>query len=178
MSQESPSPQGYQVRLCHFWGFAPLPPPPLQERWRCACVQDRGGRAWLAAALLRQSNQSWSAESDRWNIQPVTVRLALGGPSAVLFVLSTLSTLYPRKIQWAQMLVFNSPQLLIHADKTQSSIAVDWTAPLEHWRWNNKGFSHPYVQGLQARGLISITQRFSHNVWRLSDNIFYYVFPF
>lgn len=117
-----------------------LPHTPSQERWWCACVRVRGGRAWLAAALFRQSNQSWSAESDRWNIQPVTVRQALRRPSAVFFVLSVLPTLYPGKIQWAQMLVFDSPQLLIHTDKTQSSIAVDWKAPLEHWRWNNKGF--------------------------------------
>lgn len=118
-----------------------FPLPPSQERWWCACAPVRGGRAWLAGALFRQSNQSRSAESDRWNIQPVTVRQASQETRrCVFFVLSVLPSLYPGKIQWARMLVFDSPRLLIHADKTQSSIAVDWTAPLEHWRWNNKGF--------------------------------------
>lgn len=51
---------------------------------------------------------------------------------------SVLSSPYPRKIHRAWMLVFGSPQLPIHTDKTQSSLTVGWAAPPERWRCNNK----------------------------------------
>lgn len=103
MSQKSDSP----TRAVGLLGSAvpflrihlPRSHPPAGEvvtcMWKCAGLR---GRAWLATVLFCQSNQSWSWESARWNIQPVTVRRALGGRSAVfLFILLFYQALIPEK---------------------------------------------------------------------------------
>ena len=97
--------------------------------WMCAGL--RGG-AWLATVLFCQSSRSWSRESARWNIQPVTVRRALMRSGAVfLFSFCFINLLSQENPQSTDALLQWSPASHSYRQNT-SSMSVRWAAPLEH----------------------------------------------
>lgn len=123
--------------------FKVLPhPPPLQEKWWRACESVQVWVEELGLPLLcsvRASRADPGSQPDE--IFSLLQSGRLSGEEVLCFCFPPpLSTLYPGKILRAWMLVFSSPLLPIHTDKTQASLTVGWAAPLKRWRCNIQGF--------------------------------------
>lgn len=177
MSQKSDSPTravGLLSSAVPFLRIHLSSSPPVGEVVTCMrkCAGLRG-RAWLATVLFCQSNQSWSWESARWNIQPVTVRQALGGRSVVfLFILLFYQAFIPGKSTEHGCSSSAVPSFPFIRTKHSRLLLL---AEQLHWSAEGaiiKGFPCLMCRVLWGCWSIYLTQQLPHHVWRLSEIIF------